>query len=199
MSFDDIFATANWTWGRDHAQCRRCGFRIWINDATTAADLGVAQERHACQGPNTTLIVKGINVETKMYQTAPFPAELRDMVATVTYRRGWTFTMDDFDRGQGSAGLTLTIAVITKDTYSGEPILVYHLFPVPPAAYDMRSWRRWLFDQIMLVERHEAMEFFQLDQVRPYAPSHGPGNDPYMIREVGTDEDQRTSFRGELT
>ena len=26
-----------------------------------------------------------------------------------------------------------------------------------------------------------------------------PANDPYMIRELGTDEDRRTSFRGELT
>ena len=37
-----------------------------------------------------------------------------------------------------------------------------------------------------------------LDFVKPYAPSHGPGNDPYLIRETGTDADQRTSFRGEL-
>jgi hypothetical protein len=33
---------------------------------------------------------------------------------------------------------------------------------------------------------------------RPYAPSHGPGNDPYMVREVGTTIDQRTSYRGVL-
>lgn len=68
----------------------------------------------------------------------------------------------------------------------------------PPATYDQRSWRRWLFDRILDVEKHEAMEFFQVAGRRPYAPSHGPGNDPYMIREVGTDTDQRTSFRGDL-
>ena len=73
-----------------------------------------------------------------------------------------------------------------------------HYFPVPPAAYDVRSWRRWLLEQVLLVERHEACEFFQLAGDRPYAPSHGPGNDPYLIRELGTDEDVRTSFRGEL-
>lgn len=31
---------------------------------------------------------------------------------------------------------------------------------------------------------------------RPYAPSHGPGNDPYLIREIGTVEDVETSFLG---
>jgi hypothetical protein len=27
---------------------------------------------------------------------------------------------------------------------------------------------------------------------------HGPGNDPYMVREVGTELDVKTSFRGEV-
>ena len=32
--------------------------------------------------------------------------------------------------------------------------------------------------------------------VRPYAPNHGPGRDPYTIAEYATDLDRRTSFRG---
>ena len=48
------------------------------------------------------------------------------------------------------------------------------------------------------VERHEACEFFQIDGERPYAPHHGPGNDPYIVFDHGTDEDVRTSFRGEV-
>lgn len=40
------------------------------------------------------------------------------------------------------------------------------------------------------------MEYFQIGNERPYSPNHGPGNDPYMICEVGTDEEKRTSFRG---
>lgn len=74
---------------------------------------------------------------------------------------------------------------------------VQHLMPVPPAAYDVRSWRRWLFDQIGLVDRHELCEFFEIDGVKTYAPSHGPGNDPYLIREVGTLADVETTFRGD--
>jgi hypothetical protein len=49
------------------------------------------------------------------------------------------------------------------------------------------------------------MEFFALcdspgseRRVRPYAPNHGFGWDPYLITEVTTDEDRRTSFRNEL-
>jgi hypothetical protein len=66
---------------------------------------------------------------------------------------------------------------------------------------------------VLLVERHEACEFlrFHVDEAgnltddqdsgyaeRPWSPSHGPGNDPYLIREIGTDLDRRTSFRGDV-
>jgi hypothetical protein len=110
------------------------------------------------------------------------------------------------DRGQGSEGLTLIITVDTVNSYhvaEGERIRVQHYMIVPAAAFDGRSWQRWLFDQVLLVERHEAAEFFRIGrdgwngQRRPYAPSHGPGNDPYMIREIGTVEDVQTSYRGE--
>jgi hypothetical protein len=87
------------------------------------------------------------------------------------------------------------------DTYHpdrGETYRVQHYFPVPPAAYDERSWRRWLLERLIEVERHEACEFFQIDGRRPYAPHHGPGNDPYIVFDHGTDEDMRTSFRGDV-
>lgn len=133
-----------------------------------------------------------------MYQSAPDPAALEDMVSALTYKEGWAFRLADLDRGQGSAGTTLVITIMCPDSYHPERLRsVAHYMPVPPASLDARSWRRWLFDQILLVERHEAMEFFQVGGNRPYAPSHGPGNDPYLIREVGTLEDVETSFRGE--
>lgn len=145
-----------------------------------------------------------------MRQEAPYPDLLARLVETLRYKPGWLFRLSDLDRGQGSAGLTLVIHITGPDSYHPEKtISVNHFMLVPPAAFDGRSWRRWLFDQILLVERHEAMEWFALsttsdidgfkyDPVRPYAPSHGPGNDPYLIREVGTEEDRRTSFRGDL-
>lgn len=134
-----------------------------------------------------------------MRQVAPYPTILARLVERVRYKPDWYLTLNDITRGQGSLGLTLIINVHTTDTYHQDrKIRVSHYMPVPPAAYDERSWRRWLFDQILLVERHEACEFFQVDGDRPYAPSHGPGNDPYLVREIGTMEDQRTDFRGTL-
>jgi hypothetical protein len=76
--------------------------------------------------------------------------------------------------------------------------MVRHLFPVPPAAYNRDSWQRWLFERLLEVERHEAMEFFQIDGTKPYAPNHGPGWDPYLITQLTTDIDRRTNFRGEV-
>jgi len=134
-----------------------------------------------------------------MRQVAPDPAPLYALVAGLRYRAGWSFDLDDVDRGQGSEGLTLSISITVPDAYHPERNRsVVHYFPVPPAAYDMRSWRRWLFDRIGDVDVHERCECFEVDGLRPYAPSHGFGQDPYLVRELGTDEDVRTSFRGEI-
>jgi hypothetical protein len=135
-----------------------------------------------------------------MRQEAPYPDALEELVGGLEYKAGWVFRLyPDLNRGQGSSGMTLVITITGPDSYHPEKqISVCHYMLVPPAAFDVRSWRRWLFDQILLVERHEACEFFSIDGDKPYAPSHGPGNDPYLVREIGTDEDRRTSFRGEV-
>jgi len=112
-------------------------------------------------------------------QAFPRPEPLFELVDGLTYKAGWDVSVKDVDRGQGSRGLTLCILITTPDSYHPEELRrVMHYMPVPPAAFDRRSWRRWLFEQILLVERHECCEFFQVDGARPYAPHHGPGNDP---------------------
>lgn len=143
-----------------------------------------------------------------MHQEAPFPEALKYLVDRLSYRPGWRFRLEDLDRGQGSKGLTLIITTLGYNSYhpeDGETYRVNHYMTVPPAAFDARSWQHWLFDQCLLVERHECMEFFAIHDspgsehgVKPYAPSHGPGSDPYLVRELGTALDQRTSFRGEV-
>lgn len=143
-----------------------------------------------------------------MRQEAPYPDALHYLVERLSYRPGWTFELAHIDRGQGSKGLTLVITTKGYNSYHpdrGETYRVHHYMPVLPAAFDHRSWQRWLFEQILLVERHEAMEFFTIHDspgsehfAKPYAPSHGPGNDPYIVRELGTGLDQRTSFRGDV-
>lgn len=137
----------------------------------------------------------------ELIQRAPYPDALKALVDQLGYRPGWRFSLEHLDRGQGSEGLTLKVLSLGYDSYHpdlGEAYRVWHYMPVPPAAYDERSWRRWLLDQLLLIERHEACEFFQIGDERPYAPHHGPGNDPYIIFDHGTDKDVRTSFRGEL-
>lgn len=131
-------------------------------------------------------------------QQAPEPVLLKSLVERVTYK-GWRLFLDDLDRGQGSEGTTLVIHATVPDTYhDGKLITVAHYFPVPPAAYSEASWRRWLLEQILLVEQHEACEFFCIDGERPYAPHHGPGENPYTIFDVGTDEQRRTLSSGEV-
>lgn len=137
----------------------------------------------------------------QMTQIADYPHNLQSLVERAEYRPGWQLLLvDNYDRGQGSKGLTFIVVGTFPDTYNPENILrVQHLFPVPPAAYDDRSWRRWIFERLLEVERHEAAEFFKVDGERPYAPHHGPGNDPYIIFDHGTDLDVRTNFRGEVS
>jgi hypothetical protein len=133
-------------------------------------------------------------------QAAPYPDELADLVEKCTYRPEWqVYLASNYDRGQGSAGLTLIVLVHDHNSYPPhDPISVQHLFPVPPAAYNRASWQHWLFDQLVLVEQHEAMEWFEIDGVKPYAPNHGPGEDPYIVHDPTSDVARRTSFRGEV-
>lgn len=127
-----------------------------------------------------------------MRQEAPYPEILAGLVDQIRYRAGWRFALADLDRGQGSAGLTLIITTLGTNSYHVDETdyRVNHYMIVPAAAYDERSWRRWIFEQILLVERHEAMEFFQVGDDKPFAPGHGFGQDPYLVREIGTEEDR---------
>lgn len=164
-----------------------------------------------------------------MWQEAPYPHALAELVKSVRYRPGWTVTLIDdlgrdyapddhrHERAPLGSGMTLDITTQGYNSYHperGQTYSVHHYFIVPAATWNKRSWRRWLFDQFVKVETHEAMEFFQIvyegefvnrqgetatEYVeRPYAPHHGPGEDPYIIFEHGTDEDRRMSFRGEM-
>lgn len=143
-----------------------------------------------------------------MTQVAPFPTMLADLVETFRYRPGWRFWLGHMDRGQGSEGLTLDIITAAVNSYhvnicetchsAVTDYRVHHYMIVPAASYNRRSWRRWLLEQCFLVEQHEACEFADFGGDRPFAPNHGPGNDPYLLVEVGTDLDRRTSFRGEV-
>ncbi len=122
-------------------------------------------------------------------QEAPFPQPLADLVEHCELEKDWMVYLDDGRRrGQGCSGLRLNILTQTFDTYhpeQGREYRVLHMFPVPAAAYDRRSWQRWLFDRYCDVVIHESCEWFKIDGERPYAPHHGDGEDPYVVWEVG--------------
>jgi hypothetical protein len=140
--------------------------------------------------------------DRSMWQEAPYPQVLADLVKRVGYKadEDWMVWLeDDLERDPGSRGMTLIIQRCGPDSYHPERIIrVNHYFPVPPATYNERSWRWWLFQRFGDVEVHELMENFKVDGKPVYPPAHGPGNDPYMVLHYGTDIDRRTSFRGEV-
>jgi hypothetical protein len=143
-----------------------------------------------------------------MRQEAPYPVILADLVDRFGYKPGWQVWLADEARGDDNSGLTLTILSDTEDGYHPDQrIRVRHLFIVPAATYNEKSWRQWLFERVLDVERHEAGEFARFlpaadddtgRELRPWAPLHGPGNDPYFPYVLTTDEEQRTNNRGEI-
>lgn len=149
-----------------------------------------------------------------MKQTAPYPEILDELVQRLSYRPGWSFSLDDIERdpesthGAQAGGLTFVVTTLGYNSYHhdlGQNYRVNHYFIVPAATYNEQSWKRWLFDCLLKVETHEAMEFFRFiplsqgeHEDHPYAPNHGPGNDPYIVRELSTDAERRTSFRGQV-
>jgi hypothetical protein len=109
---------------------------------------------------------------------------LASVVADITYKDGWTFWLADFARESeqltGSQGLTLCIrATVPNSVRPGTYIPIEHWMAVPPASWDRPTWERWVMEQVFLVERHEAMEFFAVAGQKVFFPSHGPGKDPY--------------------
>lgn len=132
-------------------------------------------------------------------QPAPAPAPwvftyhvLGELVSKVTCKPGWSFAMFTED-----GALRLVISVTGPDAADPErEMTVRHFFPVPSASYNAATWRRWIFDRCRCVENHELGEWFRLDGERPFAPLHGPGEDPYTVHEFRDDVDRRTSQWG---
>lgn len=104
---------------------------------------------------------------------------LEYLVSNVTCKPRWGFALAEEDGFR-----TLVITVPGRDSYHPEnPLRVNHCFPVPEATYNMKTWQRWIFERCRKVENHELGEWFQIDGRRPFAPLHGPGEDPYTIHE----------------
>ncbi len=113
---------------------------------------------------------------------------LVDVVAHITYKPGWEITVTHQDvTGEhlgGGSGLYLGVGWTAEDsTGSGGIGHPYHVFAVPPAAYNRETWERWVLDCLIECETHEAIEFFKVDGWAPFFPPHGMqnGTSPYTI------------------
>lgn len=147
----------------------------------------------------------------EMNQYAPYPDELEDIVdhLILTNKPEYTrFYLTDMERDHegvhsGSAGgLTFVVWTEHKDAYHERPRPVSHLIPVPAATFNRAAWKRWVLDQLLAIELHELGEGFLLQDddggERPFAPTHGPGDNPYTLHEYATDKQRRTAFTGKM-
>lgn len=145
-----------------------------------------------------------MNFDT-MRQYAPYPRELLDVVTSTTFPpEVERVYLSDMERdsasthGASAGGLTLCMLVASPDAYHQRQRRVMHLFPVPAATFNRDAWVRWLFDRVTDMRMHELMEYFTVEGQQPFAPLHGPGDNPYVVHVASTDVQRRTSYLGEV-
>lgn len=116
------------------------------------------------------------------------------LVSRARCKPGWSFSLRDED-----GDLRLVIRVEGYDSSKPDdltPWVVRHYFPVPAATYNEKSWRRWMFEMCRRVENHELGEWFRVGREWPFAPLHGPGEDPYTVHEFRPAVDELTTQDG---
>jgi hypothetical protein len=119
---------------------------------------------------------------------------LADLVDKATCKPGWRFNLVE-----EYGALRLVITVPGNDSYNPEfALTVRHFFPVPTATYNEKTWRRWIFERCRGVENHELGEWFKIGGERPFAPLHGPGEDPYTVHEFRDEIAARTLQDGSV-
>lgn len=113
---------------------------------------------------------------------------LAELIEKARCKPGWFFALAD---EEGAKRLVITVP--GHDSYNPEnPLTVSHFFTVPIATYNEKTWRRWIFEMCRRVENHELGEWFRIGDVRPFAPCHGPGEDPYTVHEFRSEVDAQT-------
>lgn len=137
-----------------------------------------------------------MSITNQQHGPAHAAQALAGVVADVTYKEGWQLSLDYIDRPTehfaGSKGLTLRIMAVVPDSVRpGQTTNVEHWMAVPPTSWARDAWVRWVLDQLILVETHEAMEFYTVAGKKPYFPAHGPGRDPYEISLTDNEIDRR--------
>lgn len=148
-------------------------------------------------GPATRAYwMKCAEVASKFMEPANTFDVLEGLVAAARCKPGWSFRLVDED-----GALRLVIRV--EGTDSSRPgdnrrFTVDHYHPVPTATYNAATWRRWIFEQCRRVENHELGEWLRWGDERPFAPLHGPGEDPYTVHEFRPESDALTTQDGSV-
>ena len=107
---------------------------------------------------------------------------------------GWRFFLSCKDEA-----MTLIIQIDGTNNYDrSQPFTVNHVHPVPCTTYNEASWRRWIMEQCLRTMTHELGESLTFNGVRPFAPMHGPGEDPYTLHEIRPERDALTTQDGSL-
>lgn len=124
------------------------------------------------------------SIRSVLWQVAPYPSALQVIVEGTTYK-DWSFTLDFYEREVGGEGLTLRIRFQAEDHATpGVTVFLIHDFEVPARVLDHESWQRWVFDCIMLAERHESMELFKIGGCAVFFPEHRSTSDMYETKHV---------------
>lgn len=108
----------------------------------------------------------------------------------------WSFRLID---DEGAKRLLIQLRTFHNYDHT-KPFTVNHIHPVPIATYNAKSWRRWIFEQCIRTMHHEIGESLRFgnEELRPFAPMHGPGEDPYTVHEWRPESDALTTQDGSL-
>lgn len=98
---------------------------------------------------------------------------LAAVVAAAEYKPGWHL---DLCTMNGVPHIRIRASVPNSEP-PHEPLDIAHVLPIPnPLPTNLR---RWVYDQILAVERHELGEWLRWGDDRPFYPSHDGAPDRY--------------------
>lgn len=109
-------------------------------------------------------------------------ANMRALLKTVTYKPGWHL---DVCHINDHPHIRITASVPDSEN-PDQVVPIAHVLPFPDYGVladvilqDNRSTRRWVYDMILAVERHELGEWLRFGDDRPFYPSHDGAPDRY--------------------
>lgn len=95
--------------------------------------------------------------------------ECQHLLAEITYKPGWRFSITPYS-SRPAMGFLL-IEYMAEDTYTNAGMIkIGRRIPMPRCFADGKHFLRWIFEQIMLTERHESSEWFRFRSVMIYDP-----------------------------